>query len=40
MDHNKDSNESVAKEIIENRANADHIISEIIAKRWSATFMA
>jgi nitroreductase family protein len=36
MDQIKDSNESVAKEIIENRANAAHIISEIIAKRWSA----
>jgi nitroreductase len=35
MEQNKDSNESVAKEIIENRANADHIISEIIAKIWS-----
>ncbi len=33
---NNSSNESDVKEIVENRANTDHVISEIIAKRQSA----
>ena len=36
MDQNNGYNKSTAKEIVENRANTDHAISEIIAKRWSA----
>jgi nitroreductase len=36
MDQNNDYNVSPAEEIVENKANTDHIISEIIAKRWSA----
>jgi nitroreductase len=36
MDQNRSSNELEKKEIVVNRANTDHPVSEIIAKRWSA----
>lgn len=36
MDENTNSNEWDKKEIVANRANTDHPVSEIIAKRWSA----
>jgi nitroreductase len=36
MDQNRKSNELDKKEIVVNRANTDHPVSEIIAKRWSA----
>jgi nitroreductase len=36
MDQNTNSNEFAKKEIVANRANTDHPVSEIIAKRWSA----
>lgn len=36
MDQNRNSNELDKKEIVVNRANTDHPVSEIIAKRWSA----
>ncbi len=36
MDQNTNSNELDKKEIVVNRANTDHPVSEIIAKRWSA----
>src|ERR687891_655600 len=36
MDQNTNSNEFTKKEIVANRANTDHPVSEIIAKRWSA----
>jgi nitroreductase len=36
MNQNRDSNEFDKKEIVVNRANTDHPVSEIIAKRWSA----
>jgi nitroreductase len=36
MDENTNSNEWDKKEIVTNRANTDHPVSEIIAKRWSA----
>jgi nitroreductase len=36
MDQNRSSNELEKEEIVVNRANTDHPVSEIIAKRWSA----
>jgi nitroreductase len=36
MEQNRNSNESDKKEIAVNRANTDHPVSEIIARRWSA----
>ena len=36
MDQNRNSNELDKKEIVVNRANTDHPVSEIIARRWSA----
>jgi hypothetical protein len=36
MEQNRNSNELDNKEIAVNRANTDHPVSEIIAKRWSA----
>ncbi len=36
MDQNTNSNEFAKKEIVANRANTVHPVSEIIAKRWSA----
>jgi nitroreductase len=36
MGPNRNSNELDKKEIVVNRANTDHPVSEIIARRWSA----